>query len=142
MIPAMTAAGVVGLGVSEAIKSLTKKNDLRQNVSAVSGNKRETFKIRVESPEVLILKIQRSGEVTVSLQRSGAFTAHIEGTVSHITSSESVAYQRSYRSDKGGYQHTLHVSNGDVISIGMEAHHFCSALVGQGSSEMDVSITY
>lgn len=138
----MTATAVVTLALSEAIKSLNKKNDLRQNVLGVSGNMHETFKIRVESPEVLILKIQRSGQVTLSLQRSGAFTAHIEGTVSHITSSESVAYQRSYRSDKGGYQHTLNVSTDDVISIGMEAHHFTSALVGQGSSEMKVSITY
>ena len=138
----MAATAVVTLGVSEALKSLTKKNDVRENILSVSRDMHETFKIRVESPEVLILKIQKSGHVTVSLQRSGAFTAHVEGTVSHITSSESVAYQRSYRSDKGGYEHTLSVSKGDVISIGMGAHHFCSALVGQGSSEMDVNITY
>jgi hypothetical protein len=130
---------------TEARKGLQHKNDVAKNILPVSDDMRETFKIRVESPEVVILKIQTSGCIKLSLLRSGAFTAHVQGTVSHVRvveSSEEVLYQRSYRSDKGGYENSFNVTSGDVISIMMEAHHFVSAVVGQGSSEMELNITY
>ena len=126
----------------EAVKGLQHKNAVSKNVLTVSENLNETFKIRVESPEVLILKIQTSGRITLSLVRSGAFTAHVEGIVSHVKSSQEVVYQRSYRSDKGGFEHSLVVTSGDVISVTMQAHHFVSAVVGQGSSEVQLSIKY
>ena len=142
VMAAAATVGMIGKAFDEGIKGLKHKNNVRQNIMPVSGDMRETFKIRVETPEVLILKIQKSGRIKLSLVRSGAFTAHIEGMVSHIVSSEEVVYQRSYRSDKGGYEHALNVSSGDVISIAMEAHHFVSAVVGQGSSEMDFKLEY
>ena len=126
----------------EGIRGLQHRNDVRKNILQVSNDMTETFKIRVETPEVLILKIQKSGNIKLSLVRSGAFTAHIEGTVSHFTTSEDLAYQRTYRSDKGGYEHSLNVSSGDVLSIAMEAHHFVSAVVGQGSSEIELKLLY
>ena len=138
----LTMAAVVVKAMDVGVNGLVHKNNVRKNILQVTGNMEETFKIRVESPEVLILKIQKSGGIKLSLIRSGAFTAHVEGTVSHIKSSEEIVYQRSYRSDKGGYENNLNVSEGDVLSISMEAHHFCSAVIGQGSSEMGYSLKY
>ncbi len=137
-----SAVAVLAKAFDEGVKGLQRKNDVRKNILEVNGNMKEMFKIRVETPEVLILKIKRSGSIKLTLVRSGAFTAHIEGTVSHIKSSQEVVYQRSYRSDKGGYENSLSVSSGDVLSIAMEAHHFSSAVFGQGSSEMDLKLEY
>lgn len=56
--------------------------------------------------------------------------------------SEDLVYQRSYRSDKGGYENSFSVTDGDILSIAIEAHHFCSAVLGQSSSEIDVILKY
>lgn len=140
---AVAAAVLATKAFEVALKGLVYKNDVRKNVMQVRGNMKETFKIRVESPEALILRIHKSGTIKLSLVRSGAFTAHVEGTVSHISSkSQEVVFQRSYRSDKGGCEMSLSVQDGDVISIAMEAHHFVSAVIGQGSSEMELNLQY
>lgn len=139
---AAIAAGILQKALDEAIKGLKHKNNVHKNIMQVTDGMSETFKIRVETPEVLILKIQKPGRITLSLVRSGIFTAHVDGTVSHIVASEDVVYQRSYRSDKGGYANSFSVTNGDILFIAMEAHHFCSEVLGQGSSEMDVILKY
>ena len=132
---AAIAAGILQKALDEAIKDLKHKNNVHKNIMQVTGDMSETFKIRVETPEVLILKIQKPGRITLSLVRSGIFTAHVDGTVSHIVASEDLVYQRSYRSDKGGYENSFSVTDGDILSIAIEAHHFCSAVLGQGSSD-------
>lgn len=48
---AAIAAGILQKALDEAIKDLKHKN----NVMQVTGDMSETFKIRVETPEVLIL---------------------------------------------------------------------------------------
>lgn len=139
---AAIAADILQKALDEAIKDLKHKNNVHKNIMQVTGDMSETFKIRVETPEVLILKIQKPSRITLSLVRSGIFTAHVDGTVSHIVASEDVVYQRSYRSDKGGYENSFSVTDGDILSIAIEAHHFCSAVLGQGSSEIDVILKY
>ena len=139
---AAIVAGVLQKALDEAIKGLKHKNNVHENIMQVTGDMSETFKIRVETPEVLILKIQKPGQVTLSLVRSGSFAAHVEGEVTHFVASGDVVCQLSYRSDKGGYENSFSVTNGDILGIGMETHHFSSAVVGQGSSEMDVTLKY
>ena len=139
------AAGVTAaltVALQEAKNGLQHKNAARENIMQLEGSMKETFKIRIETPEVLAFNIRKSGHVSITLIRSGAFTAHVEGVLTHIDSSGNKVYQRSYRSDKGGYSQKLTLSKGDAVVITMEAHHFVSAVVGQGSSEMDVILQY
>jgi len=100
------------------------------------------YKIRVESPEILSLEVNKSGELTLQLIRSSSALpfAHIEGVVAHWK--EKKEFSRSYRSDKGGFKRKFSVDVGDTIIISMAAHHFSSAVFGQGSSEMDIMINY
>ena len=128
--------------LEEAFRGLQHKNGVKYNVRPVNSDMAKEFQIDVPSPQVLTLNIETPGRITLSLVRSGAFTAHVEGTVSYFKSSQDVPYyQSAYRSDNG-FEHSLDVTSGDVISISMEAHHFASAVVGQGSSEMELSIKY
>ena len=126
----------------EAVRGLQHQNAVKTNVRPLKSDMTEKFQIDVPSPVVLILNIETPGRITLSLVRSGAFAAHVEGTVSYYESSQEVAYyQSAYRSDRG-YEHSFDVTSGDVISVSMEAHHFARAVVGQGSSEMKLSIKY
>ena len=128
----------------EAVRGLQHQNAVKTNVRPLKSDMTEKFQIDVPSPVVLILNIETPGRITLSLVRSGAFAAHVEGTVSYYKSSwdEEVAYyQSAYRSDRG-FEHSFDVTSGDVISVSMETHHFVSAVVGQGSSEMKLSIKY
>ena len=139
------AAGVTAaltVALKEAKNGLQHKNPARENIMQVEGSVRETFKIRVETPEVLAFNIKKSGDVSITLIRTGAFTAHVEGVLTHIDSSGNKVYQRSYRSDKGGYSQNHCLGKGDAVVITMEAHHFVSAVVGQGSSEMEIILQY
>ena len=121
---------------------LQRKNAVRSIVRRLNSDMTETFQIDVASPVVLIFNIETPGRITLSLVRSGAFAANVEGTVSYYKSSQEVAYyQSAYRSDRG-FEHSFDVTSGDVISVSMETHHFVSAVVGQGSSEMKLSIKY
>lgn len=142
MAAATIATGLLEKAIDEVIRGLKHKNEPRKNIMQVTGDMSETFKIRVETPEVLMLQIQKPGQVTLSLVRSGSFAAHVEGEVTHFVASGDVVCQLSYRSDKGGYENSFSVTNGDILGIGMETHHFSSAVVGQGSSEMDVTLKY
>ncbi|CAB9511900.1 expressed unknown protein [Seminavis robusta] len=136
-------SSVVDALVESLLKALSLKINARQNVLQVTGSVKETFKIQVHSPEVLILTIQRAGRLKLSLLRSSDFLAHAEGTVGlQRANEEGVAYQRTYRSDKGGYERVFSVSHGDVFCISMEAHHFCSAAIRRGCTWVDCSLEY
>ena len=129
--------------VRELVGKLQAKNEVRENFMTVSTNHRETFKVRVESPEILVLKLTKPGSARVTLLRpdSASSAAHMEGVIKHLRAEE-VLYSRTYRSDKGGYANTFEVQENDHLVITLEAHHFVSAVVGQGSTEMDVEVLY
>uniref|UniRef100_A0A7M5V0U4 Uncharacterized protein n=1 Tax=Clytia hemisphaerica TaxID=252671 RepID=A0A7M5V0U4_9CNID len=138
----VTAA--IGATVKEIIGAIKTKNPVRENVLQISSNYHEMFKVRVESPELLLIKLNRGGNLKVQLVRSDSAlgTAHMEGVFNHLNSKGGKKFARSYRSDKGGFNTRLSADAQDVLVITLEAHHFCSALIGQGSTEMDISVSY
>ena len=132
------------LVLKETISALKQKENTRQNQIQTNGNYDENFQIGVAKPEILILKIGRSGIVTVELQGtpSQSIKSHIEGSIRHVGVNGDTLYQRSYRSDKGGYSATMNVSLGDTLVISMEAHHGVSAVFKVGHAKMDVKMIY
>ena len=96
MAASLAAAGQAERALQEIITGLKHKNNVCQNIMEVSGRMHETFKVHVETPEVLILRIQESGSAQLTLICSVAFTAHMEGSFSHQNSSGNLVYQHTY----------------------------------------------
>ena len=130
--------------VKDIIGCLKSKNPVKENLIQITSDHEEMFKVRVESPEVLVIGLNKGGNIKVRLNRSASAyrLAHMEGVLTHLNTSGNKKFSRSYRSDKGGYEVTLSADKDDVLVITLTAHHFCSAFIGQGSTEMDITVTY
>lgn len=102
----------------EGISCLKHKNNVRKNIMEVScRNLSEILYIDVETPEVLMLKIQMNRRIELSLVRSRSNTGRVEGTVIHIRAlTGQVVYQRSFKSDKY-YKTSFEVRYGDVVRL-------------------------
>lgn len=82
------------------------------------------------------------GKYRVGIARASSMTEHVEGTVSIKNSAGQPLFDCMYRSDKGGFKHTITVSDDDTydLTIMGSAHSFASGLFGCPNSAIDIIV--
>ena len=124
----------------EMVQKLINKDPVETN--CISSDHTCFIEITKSNAKSYMFEFGKPGKVQLKINRTSAFIAHAEVSIVHFRDENIVAVLPKARSDKGGVNMTFEIEENDKIKIYFETHHFVSAILGVGSTNVQVDFNY